>query len=188
MLPPSSHWPLAGKSCVQLPMHRQRRVQGKLHSNSERFLRHVNFQKTLSEAQTSISNQCPRRVDEWAEPGKLQETSFKTWPNREPINWHHQVKICFSQTSFVTPPPAPDSVTSIGIVAEDMPAHGRGVGTRHSLSVPCNLNHSVILWLYVMWYSGYFSHCFLIADGCESEAEKSILKVFLFWYRVLVFY
>lgn len=64
VLPPSSHWPLAGQSCVQLPMHRQGRVQGKLHSNSERFLRHVNSQKTLSEAQTPVSNQCPRYVDE----------------------------------------------------------------------------------------------------------------------------
>lgn len=101
---PSSHWPLADKICVQLPMHRQGRIQEKLHSNSESFFRHVNSQKILLEAQTPVSNQCPRHRDKQTEPGKPQETAFKTWSNGEPINWHHQVKICFSQTSFVTPP------------------------------------------------------------------------------------
>lgn len=118
----------AGKSCVQLPMHRQGWIQEKLHSNSESFFRHANSQKILLEAQTPVSNQCSRHVEKWAEPGKPWETAFKTWPNGEPINWHHQIKICFFQTSFVMPPSTPDSVISIGILAEDIPARGKRVG------------------------------------------------------------
>lgn len=68
----------AGKSCVQLPMHRQGWIREKLHSNSESFFRHVNSQKILSEAQTPVSNQCPRHVDKRAEPWKPWETAFKT--------------------------------------------------------------------------------------------------------------
>lgn len=41
-----------------------------------------------------------------------------------------KLKFCFSQTTFVTPPPALDSVISIGILAEEIPAPGRGVGIR----------------------------------------------------------
>lgn len=138
----ASHWPLAAKSCVQLPMHKQGRIQEKLHSNPESFFRHVNSQKILSEAQPPYHTSAQDMQMNKQSPGKPQEMAFKLWPNGESINWNHQVKICFSETGFVTPPPAPLS-NFCWNSSRRHPCSRQGVGIRRAFQ-PKPFNDSVI--------------------------------------------